>query len=58
MNEIILFTEGHQVTLQQYIHTNTAPDVDAMSKADILNLFALQVGESTMSGMLTVKRIA
>lgn len=57
MNEIILFTEGHECTLQEFIHINTAPDVDPMSQADILNLFSLKVGESTMSGMLTVKRV-
>lgn len=58
MDNIILEADGQRFTLAELIHTNTAPDVDIMSKADILNLFALTVGESTVCGMLTVKRIS
>lgn len=57
MNDIILEADGQRFTMAEMIHANTGPDVDIMSKADILNLLALTVGESTVCGMLTVKRI-
>ena len=57
MDKIILEADGQRFTLAEMIHANTGPDVDIMSKADILNLFALNVGEATVCGMLTVKRI-
>ena len=57
-NEIILLVNSEtETTLKEFLHDNTAPDVDTPDSNELARVLSLKVGEFTYIGICQVERV-